>query len=147
MKKLILILSSLVFLSSCAGVNIKPITKEQDTTDLRKSLNGYIVYSPKHNIKVTNIFGNCIIENNYIPDYSKPFTIELESGLGKFEGSIKIKDGWMLETVTVKTDNTSIPNGVIGLFANDDSKKIPAGNCKILSGIYTLEEIKKIQNN
>ncbi|WP_423908709.1 hypothetical protein [Candidatus Spongiihabitans sp.] len=98
MKKSILIMFSIAFLSSCAGVNIKPITITEDGSShgTGNNLDGYILYAPKVFVVVKNIENDCKITSFQMPDYNKPFTLNLKSGLGKIDTTIEIKDGWML---------------------------------------------------
>lgn len=110
MKKLALVLSVLMLLSGCAGLDIKPITDTDRKclhTDKNK-IKGYVVYAPKIFFEVKNLERNCEIKTFKMPDYSKPFSVNIRAGFGKVDTKVGIKDGWMLGDISANTDNTAV---------------------------------------
>lgn len=139
MKKLILVLSSLVFLSSCASVNIKPIKKDLaknvHTKDSNLNLNGYILYAPKVLIQIKQVKGECKISTVSIPDKTKPFLLDIQSGFGKSDINVKIINGWMLGDIKANIDNTAVLDKITS-FSNEIDGGIPAVSCNPSEGLY-----------
>lgn len=135
MKKIsayVLILAMLALLAGCAGIDIKPITAEraQKSHTTGTDDKGYIVYSPAVIVEIKedticlkqDAGGKCsepkivckISEKPILlPDYSKPFLVRPQSGFGKTDVELSIADGWRLDKVTDKSDNTAVLDSVI----------------------------------
>ncbi|WP_353254510.1 hypothetical protein [Salinisphaera sp. PC39] len=113
-------------LAGCAGVEIEPISPEQATAahTANSAINGYIVYEPlvavevsKQNVcvekdsegKCSEYVSRCSAGAPFVlPDYSKPYRVEIKSGFGKSGAEVSIADGWRLENVKDSSDNTAV---------------------------------------
>lgn len=134
MKKIFIIFVGLFIFTGCAGTYIKPITAERaqkaHTTDTDDK--GYIVYSPVVIVEIKegalclkqDAGGKCleskivckISESEkpiLLPDYSKPFLIRPQAGFGKTDVELNIADGWRLDSVKDKSDNSAVLGNVI----------------------------------
>ena len=119
----------LLMLSACAGVTITPISAQQERAAHSggSSISGYIVYAPiiVFNVGETEVCTKvlqkdeacpansikriCAVGNPMVlPDYSKPFSVEIQTGLGKAGADIQIADGWRLTGVKDNSDNTAL---------------------------------------
>ncbi|HJY76707.1 MAG TPA: hypothetical protein VKE95_08750, partial [Burkholderiales bacterium] len=90
------------------------------------SVRGYIVYAPQVVFSVgeadvcTQPLQNgkcpdgatrrlCVVGNPIVlPDFSKPFAVDIQSGLGKAGADVQIADGWRLTGVKDTSDNTAL---------------------------------------
>ena len=109
----------------CAGVDIKPITEEESVSahGYGRPVSGYIVYAPLVVVEVSqrevcvekDSQGSCKTHETrcavgapiVLPDYSKPFAVDIKSGFGKAGADISIADGWRLTGVKDSSDNTA----------------------------------------
>ena len=116
MKRILAVLAA-VLCSACAGVSINPISidkaKQAHASD--GNLKGYIFYSPvvvvelsdkvvclaqKPNQECERSEVTCSAGTPFVlPDYSKPFVVDIHSGFGKAGADISFKDGWLLSQV------------------------------------------------
>ena len=167
MKRLFIIFVGLFIFAGCAGTYIKPISAERaqnaHTTDTDDK--GYIVYSPVVIVEIKedticlkkDADGKCsepkivckISEKPILlPDYSKPFLVRPQAGFGKTDVEISIVDGWRLDKVTDKSDNTAVLDSVIKAVKEVTSltKGVQAPSDKIegcaKTGLYRLEYSK-----
>ncbi|MBA3019095.1 MAG: hypothetical protein KJ550_00350 [Proteobacteria bacterium] len=132
MRKITLLFLFLLMFAGCAGIDIKPITAEraQNAHETGTDDKGYIVYSPLVIIEIKeeaiciekNASGTCVKSEigykaekftDLLPDYSKPFLVRPRSGFGKTDVELSIKDGWCLDSVKDKSDNTAVLDNVI----------------------------------
>ena len=133
MKKAMLLWLVLFGLCGCAGVGITPISK-QDAIDIHKpnaGKSGYVVYEPMVVVEV-NKKEVCVEKDNadkctkkettcaagtpfVLPDYSKPYLIDVKSGLGKAGTDVTIIDGWRLGNVKDNSDNSAILGNLVTL--------------------------------
>ena len=120
-------LSTLIAVSGCAGVTIKPVkgTPEQ----VRESLiagkqDGYVIYHPMILFEVVDKEvctekgndGNCKAFNvvcslgtkQVVPDYDQAYVIQISSGFGKAGVDVTVTDGWLLSNVKDNSDNTAL---------------------------------------
>lgn len=172
MRKYIFSIAVAVFISGCAGVSIIPISSQQaiDVHSGSSNRKGYIVYEPiivvevskKEVCKKRNATGKCVeIETICaagtpftLPDYSKPYIIDVKSGFGKAGVELEIKDGWMLGKVKDNSDNAAILGTVekllgIGILTASPGAT-PTGKCEVpglyrvnmSAGAIVLEKIK-----
>lgn len=108
---LAMVMASALGLTGCAGIDIHDESADKD---------GYVVYSPlvivevKKEIKDGQEF--CAISQPFVlPDYSKPFRIDLKSGFGKAGTELSITNGWLLSSVKDNSDNAKVMEYVSGL--------------------------------
>lgn len=132
MKGNLILFLFLLMLVGCAGTYIKPITADraQKAHTTGTDDKGYIVYGPVVIVEIKedticlkqDAAGKCsepkivckISEKPILlPDYSKPFLIRPQAGFGKTDVEISIVDGWRLDKVTDKSDNTAVLDNVI----------------------------------
>jgi len=124
-KRFLMVLAA-VLCSACAGVSINPISidkaKQSHASD--GNLTGYIFYSPvvvvelsdkvvclsqKPNQGCEKSEITCSAGTPFVlPDYSKPFVVDIHSGFGKAGADISFKDGWLLSQVKDASDNTAV---------------------------------------
>lgn len=125
MKRFLTVLAA-ILCTACAGVSINPISidkaKQAHASD--GNLKGYIFYSPvvvvelsdkvvclsqKSNQECEKSEITCSAGTPFVlPDYSKPFVVDIHSGFGKAGADISFKDGWLLSQVKDNSDNTAI---------------------------------------
>ncbi|MBW2570520.1 MAG: hypothetical protein JRD93_15650 [Deltaproteobacteria bacterium] len=132
MRKITLLFLFLLMFAGCAGIDIKPITAEkaQNAHKTGTDDKGYIVYSPVVIIEIKEEMicleqdanGKCVKSKTVckaeklpylLPDYSKPFLIRPQSGFGKTDVELNIAEGWCLDSVKDKSDNTAVLGDVI----------------------------------
>lgn len=145
MKKLILIIFAIVFLSSCSSININPITKTQakNAHKPNNSIDGYIIYAPKVYISVVNLKNECKISTILMPDKERPFSIDIKEGIGKIDATINITDGWMLGNVSAKIDNTSVVGNIREILRVQGE----SGNNNIINSLNRTENLLDTDNN
>lgn len=118
-----------LMLSACAGVTIRPISTQQESAAHSgdSSVRGYIVYAPLilFSVGETEVCTKGPPNNQscpadairrvcgvgspiVIPDFSKPFAVDIQSGLGKAGTDVQIADGWRLTGVKDSSDNTAL---------------------------------------
>lgn len=51
---------------------------------------------------VTNAFVNQIV---WLPDHNRRYTLQINSGWGPVNGSVKLQNGWMLDTLGAQSDS------------------------------------------
>lgn len=151
-------------LIGCAGVSIKPISLKmaleahQDSSCNSPCINGYIVYEPIVVVEVSqkevclekDSKGDCkkqVIRCSagtpfVLPDYTKPYLVNIKSGIGKSGVDVTISDGWRLGNVKDNSDNTALLGTVgdmLGAFKTFSSLTKPAidENCKA-PGLYRV---------
>lgn len=124
----------------CAGVSITPISADiarQAHTD-KGTVKGYIVYAPIVVVELTEKLiclqqgekGECKRAELtcsagtpfVLPDYAKPYAVDIHSGLGKAGADVSFRDGWLLTQVKDASDNTALL-GMIEKVLGLDSKK------------------------
>ena len=154
--RVLLIASLIFFISGCAGLDIRPISKKQadQVHNIDNSMEGYIVYQPMVLVEVINKEictnqkdGDCISVGNicgygqviYLPDYSKPYLVDSSNGFGKAGVDIQIKDGWMLAGLKDTSDNTALLNKILPDVST--SKKSDTDTCE-KPGLYILDKDK-----
>lgn len=74
--------------------------------------------------KLTSTFTSQII---WLPDHSRRFKVEIKSGWGTVNGSVKLQNGWMLDTLGAQMDS-KIPETIAaagGLLTAVISKEPP----------------------
>jgi hypothetical protein len=128
----------------CSGLDIKPISAQQDENahNGEINLNGYIVYEPVIAVEVSTKDEKCSVGSPFVlgPDYSKPFIINTRSGFGKAGVDVTIQNGWMLSAIKDNSDNTAVL-GTIERLAMKEFKSSPpvtAKNKCISEGIYRV---------
>lgn len=145
----------LLMLSACAGVNIRPISTEQEKAAHSgdSSVQGYIVYAPLilFSVGETEVCTKPLPKDQtcpadairrvcgvgspiVIPDFSKPFAVDIQTGLGKAGADIQIADGWRLTGVKDSSDNTAL----LTLLQKAVGVSIAAteAGCAELAGLY-----------
>ena len=131
---------SLVFLAGCGGLSIDP------GKDPKK---GYTVYAPMVMVNVSRVrtceklrrdgtceqgqSDSCVVGTPYVlPDYTKPFTVKFEKGLGSYSGSVTIENGWMLGAATSTGDPSDFLTNV------GEAAAVMATSVTCTEGIYKL---------
>lgn len=158
MKSIAVVSMIMLGLSGCAGVDIKPISQDQALRahQAGSSASGYIVYEPVVVVEVSqkdvcvakDDKGNCKAQETrcsagtpfVLPDYSKPYLVDVKSGFGKSGVDITITDGWRLGNVKDNSDNTAVLGTVeklLGIKSPTVIEAAKAGNCKT-PGLYRL---------
>ena len=153
MKKAILFCLFLFGFYGCAGVDIKPISG-QDAIDIHKSNSvqrGYVVYEQivvvevsKKEVCIKEGTGNkcemkCTAGTPFVlPDYSKPYLINLKSGFGKAGSDVTINDGWRLGNVKDNSDNTAILGNIMTLATKMAIRSPSKDNNKCAEGLYRV---------
>ncbi|MCE5211983.1 MAG: hypothetical protein LLG40_10550 [Deltaproteobacteria bacterium] len=155
MKKAMFLWLLVFVFCGCAGVSITPISK-QDALDLHKpnaGKSGYVVYEPMVVVEInkkevcvkkddagkcTDTKPACAAGTPFVlPDYSKPYLIDIKSGIGKAGADITIIDGWRLGSVKDNSDNTAMLGDLVSLVK---ALRVPdtkdAGKCK--EGLYRV---------
>jgi hypothetical protein len=124
----------------CAGIDLKSISNEDAVKAHAKgsSVSGYIVYQPVVVVEIgqkdvcvkKDSEGNCKAQETrcfagmpfVLPDYSKPYLIDIKSGFGKSGADITIADGWRLGNVKDNSDNSAILGTIEKLFTHQSSQ-------------------------
>jgi len=149
--------AAILFLPACAGVSITPIdqTKAADAHRAGGDVKGYIVYAP---VVVVEVSAKtvCIKQKQdkcedyavvcaagtpfTLPDYTKPYVVEVKSGLGKAGVDIALKDGWLISHIKDSSDNTAILGMVEKLIGLDKKSVDPkaSGACSV-AGLYRVK--------
>lgn len=147
-----------VALTGCAGLSIAPISPDKANkahTD-GASVSGYIVYHPMVVVEVAErevclkrgakgecekSETRCAVGSPFVmPDYSKPYVVDIKSGFGKAGAEVEIVDGWRLGKAKDTADNTA----VLGLLEKIAEAKIlkaapqdGVAKCKV-PGLYRV---------
>jgi hypothetical protein len=112
------------------------------------SVKGYIVYEPVVVVELT-LRTTCVEIGQdgktcskqeivcsagapfVLPNYSKPYLIDIKSGFGKAGVEVSFKDGWLLNSVKDSSDNTAVLTAVGKIFGLNLSSS--AGSAKALT--------------
>jgi hypothetical protein len=156
MKKTRLSWLVLLIFCGCAGVSITPISK-QDAIDIHKpnaGKSGYVVYEPMVVVEVSkkevclarDNTGKCIKQETscaagtpfVLPDYSKPYLIDIKSGLGKAGTDVNIIDGWRLGNVKDYSDNTAILGSLMTILSSVTPFRKAQDDKKCRAGLYRV---------
>jgi hypothetical protein len=145
--------SSLV---ACAGVSIAPLSRDEANNAHKtgSSVKGYVVHAP---VVVVEVSRGCIGKEDkaceateiqckagtpfVMPDYSRPFLVDVKSGFGKAGVDVTLTNGWLLSSIKDNSDNTALPLGLLNkLPVLKTSNVTDAANSKdCLPGLYRLE--------
>jgi len=101
------LVGSVFLISGCAEVQVKHVD-DRDTSD------GVHFYEPRPYLLVSNAQktgdkGN--VENQFtsqilwLPDHNRRYVVKIKPGWGTVDGSVKLQNGWMLDTLGSKTDS------------------------------------------
>ena len=74
----------------------------------------------------------------YLPDYSRRYRIRSWAGLGKADFAFSFKDGWQLEKIEDRSDNTSVAESIKSLVS---AAKDILGNVELGSGGQTPDNV------
>ena len=114
------------WLAGCSGVDIRPISPALEARAHQEDgvARGYVVYGPMVVVEVAlrevcvarNDKGACTQEEfrcavgapMLLPDHSKPFLVDVRSGLGKAGVDLTIAGGWRLAGIKDQSDNSAI---------------------------------------
>jgi hypothetical protein len=165
MRNLVLIPLFALGLTACAGLDIIPISpKDEESAHTQKKRKGYIVYQPMVVVEVTrkeictekDDKGTCKTSEIAcsagtpftLPDPSKPFLIDVRSGLGKAGVDVSISNGWQLGNIKDNSDNTAVLGAIKEITGFRTSMKSSGPKEKTTCeapGLYrvNLKEIKK----
>ncbi len=128
----------LVVLAGCGGLKITSLTAEQaEKAHKDGKVAGYIVYHP---MLVVRLAETCEITGDpvVLPDYHKPFLLEIERGLGRSNVDLRIEDGWRFGGVKTEADNTALLKGAVagrpssGLFPKESKETCTPGFYKLI---------------
>ena len=136
----------LVVLAGCGGLKITSLTAQQaEEAHIKKdAVSGYIVYHPMLVVWLKKSGDACEIAGKpvVLPDYSKPFLLEIERGLARSSVELQIEDGWRLGGVKTEADNTAllklagqVAMGMVGLssaVASADAQACTPGFYKLV---------------
>jgi len=152
-------------LVGCSGVEIHSLGHEQvrkasecTIVGCADALSGYVVYQPMVVVSVTlkqvcpeggddckdaDKVNLCEIGQPFeMPDYSRPFLVDVRSGLGHAGVELSFADGWRLESVTDNSDNTAVLQAFESLFDKSTNANVyqnngaPTPPCE--QGLYSL---------
>ena len=126
MKKAMVAVSCCAFLAAgCSAVRVTHVD-DQDKSE------GVHFYEPRPYLLVTqmgndeNTLTNQII---WLPDHSQRYKVTFESGWGSVNGSVKLQNGWMLDTLGAQTDS-KIPE-TISAFSGLVAAAVPKGITRV----------------
>jgi hypothetical protein len=148
-------------LAGCSGVEIRPISPALERASHEKdgSASGYVVYGPMVVVEVaprevclakdaakgtcTDEETRCAVGTPFVlPDYTKPFLVDIKSGFGKAGVDVTIADGWRLGNVKDNSDNSAILGLVekiaVPLLRAEKSATTRRGGCS-QPGLYRVE--------
>jgi len=133
--------------SGCAGISITPVPSQNPDVALDPNLAGYIVYEPMVVFPVMQAeacdkdqkclkFKGCTIGQPLtLPNYGRPYVIEIRSGFGKAGADVTIADGWKLSNLKDNSDNTELLKLVAsatGIAEAADTKECPTGLYRLI---------------
>lgn len=146
--------------SGCSGLQIASISKD-DAGKAHQGAghSGYIVYHPRVLVRVgaekrcpadKMPDGKCDPKNAsldycevsppfYLPDYDKPYRVDVKTGIGKAGVDVAIANGWMLSSFKDNSDNSVLLGELIkaGVFTKTVAPEVPnqaASKCP--AGVY-----------
>jgi hypothetical protein len=159
-RNLLPALAATIALTGCAGLDLRSMTREQAASVHTKdnTISGYVLYAPMVVVDVTlrevcvgkDAAGKCINEPRcsagspfVLPDYSKPYRIDVRSGLGKAGVDVSIAEGWRLGGIKDSSDNTAVLGLVekflagAGVLTAKVTNGAPGRECKA-AGLYRV---------
>jgi hypothetical protein len=117
-------LVAVLLLGACSGVDIRPIspTLAAKAHGEEGAASGYVVYGPMVVVEVSRV---CVVKDAkgacrddetrcaagapfVLPDFTKPFLVDVRNGFGKAGVDLTIADGWRLAGIKDQSDNTAI---------------------------------------
>jgi len=108
-KWIITLLCSAYLISGCAEVLVKHVNGKDDTSDGVHFCQPrpYLLLSNQQKKDASgdvrsNDFANQII---WLPDYTQCYVVKIKPGWGTVDGSVKLQNGWMLDTLGSKMDS------------------------------------------
>ncbi|MCG6873066.1 MAG: hypothetical protein LJE84_12310 [Gammaproteobacteria bacterium] len=154
------------WLSGCSGVAITQISPES-ARHTGAETPGYIVHAPMVVVEIAEVevcaqrndsnkcvrtTTRCSVGKPFVlPDYQRPFRVNVKSGLGKTNVDLTFNDGWLLGKVKDASDNSGIPASLLKVLEGVRSlaeAKARVGGCKP-AGLYrvgpdstSLQELK-----
>lgn len=127
MKRYSLLALIAASVAGCAGLDITPLSPDQDKAAHAggTALKGYVIYAPMVVVEVTRktVCGKpkadgqcegtpevtCTAGTPFtMPDPTKPFLVNSQSGFGKAGVEVTITNGWQLGSIKDNSDNTAI---------------------------------------
>jgi len=150
-----------VGVAGCAGVDITPLSPAEEAAAHAGGTNrkGYIVYEPMVVVEVSQkelcnapddkgackgaTTTACSAGTPFVlPDTSKPFLVNAQSGFGKAGVEIAITNGWQLGSIKDNSDNTALLGTLEKVLALTGAKTLAretkGGQCK--AGLYRVEQ-------
>lgn len=147
-------------IAGCAGVDITPLSPAEETAAHAggTSRKGYIVYEPMVVVEVSQkevcsapddkppCKGATTIACSagtpfVLPDTSKPFLVNAQSGFGKAGVEIAITNGWQLGSIKDSSDNTALLGTLEKVLALTSARSLaresPSRPCK--AGLYRVD--------
>lgn len=113
--------------AGCAGLDITPLSPDQDKAAHAggTALKGYVIYAPMVVVEVTRktvcskpkpdgqcegtLEVTCTAGTPFtMPDPTRPFLVNAQSGFGKAGVEVTITNGWQLGSLKDNSDNTAI---------------------------------------
>lgn len=127
MKRYSLLALIAASVAGCAGLDITPLSPDQDKAAHAggTALKGYVIYAPMVVVEVTRktvcskpkpdgqcegtLEVTCAAGTPFtMPDPTKPFLVNAQSGFGKAGVEVTITNGWQLGSLKDNSDNTAI---------------------------------------
>jgi hypothetical protein len=89
---------ALCLLTGCARVRVTHVSADDRSP-------GVHYYEPRPYLLVTRVGDNLTNQILWLPDPSQRYLVEVCPGWGTVDGSVKLRDGWMLDTFGAKSDS------------------------------------------
>lgn len=145
MKRYLILLIAGVFTCGCASVNVKHV-EANDTSDgvhfcepQPYLLVGKVVKNDKDGNALPPEFSSQII---YLPNPKQRYAVTISPGWGTVDGSVKLINGWMLDTVGSKMDS-KIPETITAISGL--VKEAAAAADQRPEGLYRIDIDPKTQ--
>lgn len=134
-------------LVGCAGLSVTPLTPNQASLahSDSSSINGYIAYHPAMIVAIGTKNGSCGIDSiQYLPDYSKPYLVRIDKGIGSSTTKFDLTNGWMLSSASATVDNSVISEKLFNKLSAttltlSSESKAPDASLECVPGIYRYE--------
>jgi hypothetical protein len=138
MQRWIAVWIGLTVLAGCAGLDIRPLTREQAAlAHAGSGPEGYIVYAPRTVIELSDKDGCRAGAPFQLPDYSRPYLVRSRAGLGHSGVDVAISEGWMLSGIKDTSDNAAVLDAAGRVFGTHGGQGGGGGACHA-PGLYRL---------
>jgi hypothetical protein len=147
---LIIVVTAVAFcMRGWSSVTVTPATDTNDTSD------GVHFYEPRPYLLVTKAEGqdvngkpksDFVSQIVWLPNPKRRYKVEVKSGWGTVNGSVKLQNGWMLDTLGAQMDS-KIPetiSAVGGLMTAAIAKGTGQGSAKVVLYLINVEAEGKV---